>query len=289
METVTESVTIMVIPFGITITSPLNNGLISRPDVMVEGTINYPLGSEVGVNVNGVVAQVEGDHFAANHVTLQEGANIITAIIVDTESNTASNSIAVYADTKQDYIRITADEESGVALFETPLRVEASFPFTQEPVIINPDPGVIVISRIDDEYNYYLTISSPGIYNITAGALHEGYIYSDTMAILVMDGTELDALLQAKWNGMRQRLAQNDIDGAVSYFTGYTKESYREMFNILSESLVQIEQELNDIQFIEMMQNSAIYDIKITRDGYDYSFYLLFVKDEDGLWKIRSF
>jgi hypothetical protein len=289
MESVTESVTITVIPFGVTITSPLNNGLISRPDVMVEGTITYPLGREVGVNVNGVVALVEGDHFAANHVTLQEGANTITAIIVDTESNTASNSIAVYADTTQDYIRIMADEESGVALFETTLRVDASFPFTQEPLITNPDPGVIVISRIDDEYNYYLTISSPGIYNITAGALHEGYIYSDTIAILVMDEAELDALLQAKWNAMKAALIDGDIDRSITYIAEHRKEIYEYNLYLMSSYLTEILSGLENIELVEIRERVAEYEMWTDYEGQNYNFLIRFVKDKDGIWRIEFF
>jgi len=113
------------------------------PDTSIECTIINPLGHEVGVNVNGVVALAEGNHFIANHVPLEDGANTITATATDAEGNTASDSIKVYADTTQNYIRITADEESGIPLFETTLRVDASFPLTEESSITYTGPGEV--------------------------------------------------------------------------------------------------------------------------------------------------
>jgi hypothetical protein len=38
-----------------------------------------------------------------------------------------------------------------------------------------------------------------------------------------------------------------------------------------------------------MTGRSVEYDIRIFRDGNEYSFYLLFEMDEDGLWKIVGF
>jgi len=91
---------------------------------------------------------------------------------------------------------ITTDEESGVAPFETVLRVDASFSITEEPYITYSGPGDMDIVKIEDEYNYDIAVSTPGLYYITAEVEHEGYTYTDTMAILVMDEAVLDALLQ---------------------------------------------------------------------------------------------
>lgn len=215
--TFTDSVTVVVNPIGISITYPSYNDTIRRPDTSVECTIINPLGHEIGVNVNGVVAVAEGNHFIANHVPLEDGANTITATATDAEGNTATDSIKVYAETGGNYIRITADEESGIPLFETTLRIDASFTLSEEPRITYTGPGVIDISKIDDEYNYYITASTVGLYNITVEAEYEGYTYSDTITIQVMDEAALDAMLQAKWNGMKTALMDGDIEKALTY------------------------------------------------------------------------
>jgi len=117
----------------------------------------------------------------------------------------------------------------------------------------------------------------------------QGNTYSDTIAITVLSKTEIDALLRSKWEGMKTALAQNDINSAVSYFDDFSKDAYKETFTVLLSLLPPIVQELNDIQFIKVMKNSVEYDIRTIRNGKEYSFHLLFVKDLDGLWKIRSF
>ena len=99
----------------------------------------------------------------------------------------------------------------------------------------------------------------------------------------------MDALLRAKWEGMKGALSQGNIEDAISYFDDPSKSGFKEHFTVLSPVLSQIVQELNDIQLIGMMTNAIEYDIRTIRNGIEYSFYLLFVRDKDGLWKIRSF
>ncbi len=288
--TAMAGVTVTIISLSITITSPVDGDTIYRPDIMVQGTIPNIEGNEMGVTVNGIVAMVEGTQFVANHVPLEEGENTITASSTNPNGGVESASITVFAEITGNYITITADTESGISPLATNLKVEGSFTFTEDPVITNNGPGNVIFTDNPEDNKYDVSIMTPGIYFFTAEAQDDqSNTYIDTVAVLVMDQAELDALLRTKWEGMRQALAQNDVNGAVSYFSESTKESYREMFTILSDSLTEIEQELSDIQFIDIMKNAAECDIRITRDGNEYSFYLLFIKDVDGLWKIKSF
>lgn len=228
--------------------------------------------------------------FVANHVPLEEGENTITVTATDTEGNTAAASINVTALTAGDYIRITADTESGISPLETTLRVEGSFSFTEEPNLTHDGPGEVEFLENPNDNEFTVSITIPGIYYFTAEVEYQGETYADTVAIQVLSEAELDALLRAKWEGMKAALAQNDIDSAVSYFDDFSKDSYGAIFNALtSQQRLQITQEFSDIKFIRIMKNSAEYDIRTVRDDKEYSFYLLFVRDEDGLWKIRSF
>jgi len=287
--TATDSVTVTVIyPITLDITSPDDCETISRPDIMVEGNIINTTGNETGVTVNGVLATVNGNQFVANHVPLEEGENTITATATDTDGNTATTSIPVTAETTGNYIKITANTYSGTSPLETTLRVEGSFSFTKSS-LTDTGPGEVQVLENPSPEEYRVQMTTEGIYYLTAEVDYEGNTYSDTIAIQVLSEAELDALLRAKWEGMRQALAQNGIDTAASYFDDFSRDAYRETFTILSSMLSQIVQECGDIQFIRMMKNSAAYDIRTARDGKEYSFYLLFVRDEDGLWKIRSF
>ena len=286
--TATASVTVSISPISISITSPNDGETIYRPDAMVQGTIINPFGNETGVVVNGILAIVHGDQFVANHVPLQEGENTITATATDTAGYTATASITINAVTTGDYIRLTAEDESGVSPLETTLRIDGSFSFT-ESSITDSGPGVVeFLSSSAEEYNIRTT--TPGIYYFTADVTDDqSNTYTDTVAVLVLDQAVMDALLRGKWEGMRSALTQNDVDSAVSYFDSSTKDAYQTFFTGNPQLLAQMAQVLDDIQFVRTDDNMAEYDIRATKDGTEYSFYLLFIKDDKGLWKIKSF
>jgi hypothetical protein len=44
-----------------------------------------------------------------------------------------------------------------------------------------------------------------------------------------------------------------------------------------------------DIQFIKVNDDIAEYDIRIKRKGTWYSFYVVFIRGDDGVWRIKSF
>jgi hypothetical protein len=137
---------------------------------------------------------------------------------------------------------------------------------------------------------YSIRITTPGIYYFTADVMDDqSNTYTDTVAVLVLDQAVLDALLRVKWDEMRSALTQNDVDSAVSYFDSSTQDAYQTVFTANPQLLTQMAQKLDDIQFIDVMKHSVEYDIRATKDGTEYSFYLLFIKDDKGLWKIKSF
>ncbi|MDY6974422.1 MAG: hypothetical protein SV775_19235 [Thermodesulfobacteriota bacterium] len=147
----TDGVTIIISPITISITSPLDSATITRPDVMVQGTISNSAGNETGVVINGVIALVYGNKFVANHVPLGEGENTITA--TDTAGNTTTTSIAIDGATQGDYIRITADTESGVSPLETTLAVDGSFGFTASSFSYAGPDAVEFLSVSAEEYD----------------------------------------------------------------------------------------------------------------------------------------
>ena len=46
---------------------------------------------------------------------------------------------------------------------------------------------------------------------------------------------------------------------------------------------------MGQINLVRIEDNSAEYEIITTRNGVTYSLHLLFVKDKDGLWRIKVF
>ncbi len=255
---------------------------------MIYGTVISESGDETGVVINGVPAMVDNNRFVANHIFLSEGENVITAVATDTEGNTTQAVINVYNGIPTDYISLTTDTESGISPLEVTLMVEGSFNFTQSS-LIDTGPGAVEIIESTAE-TYKIRMTTTGLYLFTVEITNGlGDTYTDTIGILVLDVAEIDALLRAKWEGMRQALTQGNIEEVLDFFDSTTQNAYGNFFTANPQLLGEMSQSLNDIRFINIMKNSVEYDIRAIKNGKEYSFYLLFVKDENGLWKIKSF
>jgi hypothetical protein len=248
---------------------------------------------KVRLVVTGVLSEVQGDDFAAI-VPLQLGQNILTAVATTEDGFQVQNSVTINTDIQQEMIRLRVYPSSGIL---KPPANTLDVTFEAEAYLPNPvatyswdfnGDGTPEITGT--EATVIAQYQFPGIYFPRVMVTdNQGNVYTETTLVNILSREEMDALLRSKWEGMKGALIQGDIEGAISYFDDFTKPGYREHFAILSPVLSQIAQELNDIQLIGMMKDAIEYDIRAIRNGIEYSFYLLFVRDKDGLWKIRSF
>jgi hypothetical protein len=284
----------VVSPISLEITSPLDGEWIYRPDVMVQGTFANNAGIETGVTVNGAVALVYGDQFVANHVPLFEGENTISATATDIHGYTATDEITVFVETAGDYIRITADTQSGVSPFETELKVEGSFGFSEEAVVTSTGANPLDFLNSLGDAKYQAGMILPGIYYFTAEATSgQSKIYTDTLAVVVYDQATLAASLRQKWEGMRQALLDLNIPAAVKHFRADRRDAYNEAFQVYA---VQIKDKLPAAQNMELLEIDGqkakfIVDFTVDSNGQTttYSTYVIFELDSDGLWKINFF
>jgi hypothetical protein len=103
----------------------------------------------------------------------------------------------------------------------------------------------------------------------------------------------LNTHLNSIWNGMKTALASQNIEQAVGYFLSDTQKDYRDIFNALTATLPQIVQGMQEIEPIYFEENGAQYRIKrheeIQGTEYDITYYIYFMKNENGYWKIFRF
>ncbi len=130
-----------------------------------------------------------------------------------------------------------------------------------------------------------------GIYLFTAEAENaSGNIHTGSVAVAVMKKESLDALLSARWYEMKDLLSVSEVDKAARYFVSRVREPFRELFAALpGDVLGQMARDIADIQLVRVGENIVEYDLRKVGDEKTYSYYLIFAKDEDGLWKIRAF
>jgi hypothetical protein len=273
----------------ILITSPKEGEQINRSHVAVKGFVGSAEGMETGVNVNGVVALVYGREFAANRVPMQDGENLITATAVDGTGNRVEASVNVHGHIEPGGMIVSAYPDAGIAPFEATLRIEGlSGP--SYPSFSFAGPGVVELLETTDPTMYDMRIQTPGLYAITAELQdEEGRAQEDTIAILVMEWGALDAMLKKKWAAMGDALAAGDVGAAMTHISQRSKNMYEYNFSLLSGFLGEIAAGLEDIEMVQVQDKAAEYEMWAEQGGQRYSFYVLFVKDRDGIWRIEFF
>jgi hypothetical protein len=287
--TATASVSVDVYnPFTIEIISPVEGSTIGRPDVMVEGTILHADGLETGVVINGVLAMVYENKFVANHVSLQDDIETIIVTVTDTEGATAQKTIPLNYNPVNAYITLNALPASGLSSFETRLKIDGTFSI-QNSTVTDSDHGAIAYIETGIE-EYKVQVSGEGFFYFTAQVTDaENITYTDTVAVLSQDRNQFDAFLKAKWEGMKTGLRDKDVNAAVHHIAGNKKAMYEYNFNLLIDHLPAIEAEFHGLTLVSMRDGIAEFALDSEQEGQRYSFYLLFVKDTDGIWRISFF
>ncbi len=276
---------------NLTITSPLNGDSIEKPFTMVKGTWSNILGLETGITVNGQVAMVYGNEFVANQVPLEEGENTISVNAVDTEGNTFETSIGVNAVTGGKYVILTADEVGGVSPFETKITIDSSFDMVN-PILsyINTPTGTVEFIDIPSITEYLIRMTGPGIYYFIAEATDDqNNVFKDSIGVVVSDANSLDALFQSKWNALSNALSIGDIGKSVSIISTVKRQMFQYNFELLSDYLAEIAGGLQNIELVKIDERTAEYRMWAEEDGEMYSWYILFVKDTDGIWRLEFF
>ncbi|MBR9986975.1 MAG: hypothetical protein KFF68_13805, partial [Desulfosarcina sp.] len=256
-----------------------------------QGTFTNETGTETGITVNGQVAMVYENRFVVNHVPLEEGLNTITATAMDINGTTQTAEATIRAAIPEHYVRVSANIESGSAPQTMTLSATGTFSI-QDAVFshtgISPDEFV---ELAPDEYQ--TTFTQEGIAFITVEATHAATIYRDAIGIVIVDRNEVDALLRQKWTGMKAHLAAKDVTQAVMQFDEGKKGLYEEIFSALLDRLPQIAGDMQDISLISIDDQSARYRIRRVETHntgtYSVTYYVYFIKDEAGIWKIYRF
>jgi hypothetical protein len=273
---------------GVAIATPITGTIINQDAMVVTGTVHTSSG-EVGVSVNATPAQVGGAplQFAAADVPLQLGANLLRATVTNacgmTETATAEISVAQLAER---LVAISAAPPGGVAPVAVTLRALAAPP--------KPIAAYAWNLSSSTEPEIAVNYAAPGLYlpQVTVTDT-SGQSYSATAIINVLDPDQLSQRLVAKWSAMREALGRGEIEPALSFFTFGSRERYRQIFTLLVDQLAQIAADLPDLTLVTFSGFQAKYRIErthlISGQPEAISYWVYFIQDTDGIWRIRQF
>jgi hypothetical protein len=283
------TVKVLAPPLNIISISPASGETILKPEITVTGRVINFTGNETGVTVNGKVANVYGNQFVANNVSLVEGANTITVTAKDMANNSATASVTVNAVTTGGYIELSSNIESGIAPLTANFSASTSSVTPASYQLDYEGDGVVDYTGTTFENISHIYTTEGIFYPTVTVTDNQGNTYSDTIAITVMNKTEIDTLLKEKWEGMKEALRSGDVETALFYFLNQYRDGLREAFTIMKDKIsinLSLQDELN---LIDIYDDIANYENVVYETNGIYSYPVLFIKSEDGIWKLRSF
>lgn len=275
----TRSITVTSTAPGIAITSPANGASVNSDSVLVRGTIQAVAGS--GVSVNGVVAAVDSASSFFAVVPLSAGANTLTAKVTAPGGASASRSITVNATGLPPPVTATAEPTSGFApltvtfTVTNPTGLDAAFTFDGVGPFSVPAGGTSSLNVTYPDGVFTATIV------VNGGA-------PQTFVINVTSIPAVDAMLQALWRKVVDNLAAGNIEGALAFFAPGMRDNYRAVLNDIAPALPAMFASFPPITATAMVDGDAEYFVMIPRAGKKFGYYLYFMKDGDGVWRLHS-
>jgi fibronectin type 3 domain-containing protein len=295
---------------SIAITFPYEGAYSAAPTVIVKGTVES-ISPEVGVVLlvesggkegtlsSGYLAEVSGGTFAAR-ITLFPGMmNTIRAIATLPDGEYDEVVITIYAGTAGEAVELITLPPSGIisaqtGRFDVTFEAEVNIAGTITGYSWDFDGDGIIDQVTSTPDAATFGYASPGIYYPTITVTNNlANSYAATTVVNVMSVEAVDAILKAKWDGMKGALLRKDLDKALSLFSQETKELYGKIFTALAEQMPEIAAEFGEIQLVSVQENEANYCI--IRDEtwagqiYPISHEIIFSQDENGIWKIERF
>jgi hypothetical protein len=117
----------------------------------------------------------------------------------------------------------------------------------------------------------------------------DGNQHTASAVVQVYDQAALDALLQAKWTGMRDALRQADIVGALQFVAEDSRDEFRADFTALAPFLPRVASGLEDIRLVAVRENNIEYELISVENDVTFSYYVEFIRDTDGIWRLAFF
>ncbi len=223
--------------------------------------------------------------------------NTIKAICRDSEGNQAQAFVTVLASIPQGTATLTANPESGImtakadgtASFETTVKAEANISGTITSYSWDFDGDgrpeqITSLPEMTASYQY------PGLYfpTVTVKDTNEN-AYTATVVVNVFDKTQVDTLLKGKWNGMKGAMTVGDESSALQYFADSSKKKYQGIFTAIKDKLPTIAANMNNVQMVYLKNGMAKYRIRRQQADGEMTYYIYFIMDGNGLWKIYKY
>lgn len=106
------------------------------------------------------------------------------------------------------------------------------------------------------------------------------------LVIEAIDEAALDQKLRAIWKGMNDGLLAGNKDRALVYLNAGAKAKYGPVFEVLMPHMPDIVASNSSPAKSSLNNAYGEYGVKRRRDGKNYLYFIYFLRDFDGVWRI---
>jgi len=272
----------------VAITYPTEGSTLLNTSTLVMGTYTGPTLS--GVAVNGVPAMVDGNKFYVNGVSLNTGSNTLTATLSTIEgANTSSQVTVNVLPAVSGGIHLKPLQDSGIAPHTATFEVDnqSGFPIDRMQLDFNGD-GSIDLDTTDIQAPLSYQYTATGLYEARGLFTANGIEIESRVAIVVLDGQQVDARMTAIWQGMNAALMAGNVEAAVRYLNESANRKYQPVFEVLLLNMQDIVASYLALNRVSYSGNIAEYSIVRTINGQQHLFLIYFLKDTDGVWRLDA-
>jgi hypothetical protein len=130
----------------------------------------------------------------------------------------------------------------------------------------------------------------PGLYEpMVAVTDASGVRHTARALIQVSDRSVVEAAVQTRWQALKDGLRRGDVPATLGEIATKARDSYALLLGALTVPPSQIDQVLTDITLVDLDEDQATCAMLRVDDGVPISHFVLFVRDADGIWRIKFF
>lgn len=275
--------------FAIISIDPPSGTMIAGNKVTVSGAFQ---GAEnVGIVVAGHVAQLEGGHFMASDIPLNEGVNNLDIVATTLDGDVHTYVLSL---TSTGFIpfTVTVSPDTGMAPLAATIRLfnETGLPIQSLQYDLDDD-GSYELSYSDLDYSeVWITL----IYN---AGIHKGRVrvtdsYGDShilpFGLVVEESIGVEALLRVQYQRLLARLRAGNVQGALNMFMETSRGKYEEIFGAIGGQLSAATDDLGVLKNVTIGTGWA--ELLLVRDSEDgrRAYRINMIRTEDGLWRFEE-
>lgn len=275
------------VPLRLTITAPAAGANIPGDVMNVFGTVQGP--ANTGITVNGVPAVLSGSQWVANNLSLVPGVNTLIVTATTSGGLTVTQTLNVSSAGSSSLILNATPTAVGIA----PLAMTFEYQFLSQTAIqnlhIDYSGSGNFVDVSDPAATLSYTYSTPGIYVVTLILTDANYVeYQAQLSVVVEDPEQLDALFQGIWGDMTTALISGSKPAAMNKLDYTAQQNYGTAFDVLLPHMQQIVSTFSPLLRSSISASTSEYAVVRPLPVGGNLFFIYFIKDQNGVWRLDS-